>query len=246
MPSDARPFRLIHVSDIHVWQYAFNPLQLFSKRLLGMALAPGPAGAQVPAGAACSRSSNRVLSLEPDHILITGDLTTTALPAEFRAARKALAPWLTTRRERRSSPATTTDTRPVATGPACSSRSFGEFAPAADVSLAPVPGRPDGDPGPGPYPGQPHRPGTAARAATRTGARTARRTGARIRRLIVACHYPLDAPAAHRRDLARKRMINAEELARLAGDARPSPLLLRPRPRGLGVRPPSAFPGSSA
>ena len=36
----------------------------------------------------------RVDSLEPDHILITGDLTTTALPAEFRAARAALADWL--------------------------------------------------------------------------------------------------------------------------------------------------------
>ena len=30
----------------------------------------------------------RVRELEPDHILITGDLTTTALPAEFRAARR--------------------------------------------------------------------------------------------------------------------------------------------------------------
>ena len=30
-----------------------------------------------------------VRSLDPDHILITGDLTTTALPAEFRAARAA-------------------------------------------------------------------------------------------------------------------------------------------------------------
>ena len=33
----------------------------------------------------CSRSN-------PDHILITGDLTTTALPAEFRAAEAALGP----------------------------------------------------------------------------------------------------------------------------------------------------------
>src|SRR4051794_30587232 len=33
----------------------------------------------------------RVLSLAPDHVLITGDLTTTALPDEFRDAREALA-----------------------------------------------------------------------------------------------------------------------------------------------------------
>ena len=35
-----------------------------------------------------------MLSLNPDHILITGDLTTTALPAEFRACRWELGPWL--------------------------------------------------------------------------------------------------------------------------------------------------------
>src|SRR5262249_10643296 len=33
----------------------------------------------------------RVLSLAPDHVLISGDLTTTALPDEFREARAALA-----------------------------------------------------------------------------------------------------------------------------------------------------------
>ncbi len=37
MSFDSRPLRLIHVSDVHFWRYAFNPLQLFSKRLLGMA-----------------------------------------------------------------------------------------------------------------------------------------------------------------------------------------------------------------
>ena len=36
----------------------------------------------------------RVQGLEPDHVLITGDLTTTALPSEFRGARQALAPLL--------------------------------------------------------------------------------------------------------------------------------------------------------
>ena len=36
------------------------------------------------------RLVERVRSLEPDHILITGDLTTTALPDEFRAARRCV------------------------------------------------------------------------------------------------------------------------------------------------------------
>ena len=55
----------IHVSDIHFWQYAFNPLQLFSKRLLGMALAPGAAGAQVPARAGRARWSSGCVASSP-------------------------------------------------------------------------------------------------------------------------------------------------------------------------------------
>ncbi len=87
------PVRLIHVSDIHFWRYQFNPLQLLSKRLLGMA-------SLVVRRARRFRLEriqdvvDRVLLLNPDHILITGDLTTTALPAEFRAAVRGLAPWL--------------------------------------------------------------------------------------------------------------------------------------------------------
>ena len=29
--------RIIHLSDIHVWRYAFNPLRLLNKRAVGMA-----------------------------------------------------------------------------------------------------------------------------------------------------------------------------------------------------------------
>ena len=89
MPPDARPFRLVHVSDIHFWQYALNPMQLFSKRLLGMASLLVRRARRFRLERA-HEVVDRVLSLEPDHILITGDLTTTALPAEFRAARTAL------------------------------------------------------------------------------------------------------------------------------------------------------------
>ena len=93
MSSQTGKLRLIHVSDIHFWQYALNPPQLFSKRLLGMA-------SLLVRRARRFRLERvqdvveRVIGLKPDHILITGDLTTTALPAEFRAAKRALAPWL--------------------------------------------------------------------------------------------------------------------------------------------------------
>ena len=36
--------RIVHLSDIHFWQYAFNPLRLMSKRLAGMVVAARRAG----------------------------------------------------------------------------------------------------------------------------------------------------------------------------------------------------------
>ncbi len=41
------------------------------------------------------RLIERVNRLEPDHILITGDITTTALPGRVPRRAAALAPWLT-------------------------------------------------------------------------------------------------------------------------------------------------------
>src|SRR5208337_3744898 len=93
MSLDSRPLRLIHVSDIHFWRYALNPMQLFSKRLLGMASLLVRRARKFRLDRV-HEVVDRVLSLDPDHILITGDLTPTALPAEFRAARTGLGPWL--------------------------------------------------------------------------------------------------------------------------------------------------------
>jgi 3',5'-cyclic AMP phosphodiesterase CpdA len=81
--------RIVHLSDIHVWQYPRNPLHLMNKRLWGVLdLLRGRARKfrlerlrDVVA---------RVVELQPDHILITGDLTTTALSAEFLMAREHL------------------------------------------------------------------------------------------------------------------------------------------------------------
>ena len=86
--------RLIQLSDVHIWRYSLNPLHLINKRLVGFfTLLTGRAATyrleRVDAVV------ERVLGVGADHILITGDLTTTALPSEFRAARRALAPLLT-------------------------------------------------------------------------------------------------------------------------------------------------------
>ena len=102
--------RIIHLSDIHVWRLAFNPLRLLGKRSVGFfELLRGRARrfrlerlADVVA---------RVQGLNADHILITGDLTTTALPGRIRR-REGRARALAGRRARasRSCPGTTTAT----------------------------------------------------------------------------------------------------------------------------------------
>jgi 3',5'-cyclic AMP phosphodiesterase CpdA len=204
--------RIIHLSDIHVWRYAFNPLRLLNKRIVGMA--------DLVLGRArkfrlerLDAVVDRVRSLEPDHLLITGDLTTTALPDEFRAARAALAGLLA-------------DPDRVTVVPGNHDRYttgsvryrqfeewFGAFAP------------------PGPFPWlREIGPETAILGLdacrshlTATGflpreqmarARTlVADEAARPRRLIVACHYPVAAPTAYATELAHKRMNNAAELA---------------------------------
>ena len=93
-PLGSHLMRIVHLSDVHIWRYTSNVRRLMGIRALGMVeLLLGRArrfhlerlGAVV----------DRVLSLEPDHVVITGDLTTTALPSEFREARRLLAPLLT-------------------------------------------------------------------------------------------------------------------------------------------------------
>jgi 3',5'-cyclic AMP phosphodiesterase CpdA len=204
--------RIVHLSDIHVWRYAFNPLRLMSKRVVGMT--------DLVLGRArkfrlewLEAVVERVRGLDADHILITGDLTTTALPAEFRAARAALADLLV-------------DPSRVTVIPGNHDRYttgsvrhrqfeewFGDAAP------------------PGPYPWlRPVGAGTSILGLdptrshlTATGllpdeqlARArALLDGAspRPRRLIVACHYPLAAPPVYAHELAKKRLKNADAVA---------------------------------
>jgi 3',5'-cyclic AMP phosphodiesterase CpdA len=85
--------RIIQLSDIHVWRYSYNLLHLINKRVVGTA--------SLLAGRAkkfrlerLEAVVDRVRSLDADHVLITGDLTTTALTAEFDMAREALSPIL--------------------------------------------------------------------------------------------------------------------------------------------------------
>jgi 3',5'-cyclic AMP phosphodiesterase CpdA len=207
MTRSLRPLRLVHVSDIHFWQYALNPAQLLSKRLLGMASLLVRRARKFRLERV-HEVVERVLSLQPDHILITGDLTTTALPAEFRAAREALAPWLREPEKVSILPGNHDRYTVGADRDRRFEQFFGEFAPARQCpwlrlldSRTAILGL---DP---------------SRASLTARGRLPQRQLDRARellaehapgisRLILACHYPLEAPEPHRADLQRKRLID--------------------------------------
>jgi 3',5'-cyclic AMP phosphodiesterase CpdA len=204
--------RIAHLSDIHFWRYEFHPLRLFSKRLLGMSsLVLGRARRfrleRVP------ELVDYVRSIDPDHVLITGDLTTTALPAEFRAARAALEGLLV-------DPVRVTivpGNHDRYTLRAHRSRRFEEYLGAFS------PGSP--------YPWlrmldsetailglDPTRAGVSARGklpgAQLRAAQELVAGAAAIAGLLIACHYPVTAPPLYEYDYARKPLINAADLRR--------------------------------
>ena len=90
-PTGAVALRIIHLSDVHVWRCTRSTRSAWRTS--------SPSGCS---NWSCARAKNfrlerlrdvveRILSLKADHLLISGDLTTTALPEEFQDARKALA-----------------------------------------------------------------------------------------------------------------------------------------------------------
>lgn len=85
--------QLIVLGDLHLYRLWPPLTSLFSKRLLGMAnLWLRRRGRFV--AALLPEVVRRVIELRPGHVILTGDLTTTALPGEFEDAALALDPLL--------------------------------------------------------------------------------------------------------------------------------------------------------
>jgi 3',5'-cyclic AMP phosphodiesterase CpdA len=212
--------RIIHLSDIHVWRFAFNPLKLLSKRAIGMTELVVRRARKFRLER-LNAVVERVRSLAPDHLIVTGDLTTTALTDEFRAAREALADLLVDADRVTVIPGNHDRYTTGSVRYRAFEEWFGAFAPA------------------GPYPWlRPIDPETVILGLdptrshlTPTGRLPVEQLArardlladpvARPRRLIVACHYPLAAPPAHARNLAHKRMMNAPEVAAWLAGAGP-------------------------
>jgi 3',5'-cyclic AMP phosphodiesterase CpdA len=81
--------RIIHISDLHFWQITVNPFRLAGKRLLGMSNLIFNRAWQFRMHA-MPNLVRRVQDLRADHLLITGDLTATAMEEEFKTAYEAL------------------------------------------------------------------------------------------------------------------------------------------------------------
>ena len=203
--------RIIQLSDIHVWRYSYNPLHLLNKRIVGVAslLAGRAARFRLDRLAAVVA---RVRGLAADHVLITGDLTTTALKAEFRDARSALAEILTDPAKATIIPGNHDRYTTGSVRTRQYEANFGEFAPSANFpwlryldDQTAILGL------------DPTRSHLSARGLLPADQLAMARDMLanhpnRPRRLIVACHYPVVAPPAYAAELAPKRMKNADEV----------------------------------
>ena len=203
--------RIIQLSDIHVWRYSYNPFHLLNKRAVGMAslLAGRAARFRLERLQAVM---DRVRSLSADHLLITGDLTTTALAAEFRDAREALGDLL-------ADPARATvipGNHDRYTSGSVRTRqfeaNFGAFAPSEIFPWLRFIDEETAILGLDPTRSHLSAKGLLPADQLERARRMLAEAPTRPRRLIVACHYPLVAPPAYAAELAAKRMRNAEEV----------------------------------
>ena len=203
--------KLIHLSDIHLWRWEFLPHLLFGKRSVGMfSLLRGRA--RRFQRERLGEVVEKVRSLDADHVLITGDLTTTSLDGEFADARAGLAPLL-------MDPARVTILPGNHDRYTLASRhnrafefTFGEFAPSETYpwlrwldSETAILGL------------DPTRPHYSARGKLPLMQLERAKVlldvpQERPKRLVVACHYPLTAPPCYQHELASKRLVNAFDL----------------------------------
>jgi 3',5'-cyclic AMP phosphodiesterase CpdA len=87
------PYRIVHISDLHFWRIPANPALWYGKRFLGLANLILRRGRKfrlegVP------RLLQEIESDQPQHLIVSGDLSTTSLPVEFEDFTRAFAGWL--------------------------------------------------------------------------------------------------------------------------------------------------------
>jgi 3',5'-cyclic AMP phosphodiesterase CpdA len=201
--------RLVHLSDIHVWDITWKLRHWRGKRIVGLLdLLRGRAGKfrleHLPGVV------EQVQKVGFDHLLITGDLTTTALPDEFRRAREALAPLLIDPARVSVVPGNHDRYTRDSVRDRTFERSLGDLMPSTsfpwlrwlgpDTAILGL---------------DPTRSHLSARGWMPPDQLDRARSlvaEARPKRLIVACHYPVAAAPGFERELARKRLSNPSAL----------------------------------
>jgi 3',5'-cyclic AMP phosphodiesterase CpdA len=192
--------RIVQISDLHFWHITLNPMRLAGKRMLGM-------GNLMLNRARRYRMEmmptlrDRIKELCPDHILITGDLTTTSLEEEFEAVLRELTPL-----NGNGSPLTVIPgnhdryTRPAARL-RLFEKHFREFAPAEEYPWIKLIGEATAILGL-----DVSRPtvvsarGCVSRRQIQDAGRLLAEARGAIDRLIVACHYPIALPDGTKAD----------------------------------------------
>ena len=151
-------------------------------------------------------------ALKPDHVLITGDLTTTALDVEFRAARRELAPLLVDPERATVIPGNHDRYTSGSVRGKTFEKTFGAFSPNGSYPFLRLLDEKTAilglDPTRSHLTARGYLPAEQLLAAKSLVAHTSTRP----ERLIVACHYPVGAPVGYEEILEKKRMINAEDV----------------------------------
>jgi predicted MPP superfamily phosphohydrolase len=209
--------RIVHLSDIHIWKYNFQLCRLASKRAVGMASLLAGRSRRFRLDR-LGEVVARVRAVRPDHLLITGDLTTTSLPEEFLEARRALADLLGDPQNATVLPG---NHDRYTTGSVRSRRFeqvFGAFAPETRFPwlrrLDPTTAILGLDASRSHWSAR----GRLPAAQLERARELLERADPRPDRLIIACHYPVEAPPAYEADLRPKRLVHSERFKRwLAG-----------------------------
>ena len=214
----ANSLRIVHLSDIHFWQYAFNPLRLMSKRLVGMAsLLAGRARRfrleRVPrAGRAGAQPRRRPY---PDHRRPDDDGPAGRVPGGAAALGRLAG------RPGRVTIIPGNHDRYTLVGPSQPAvRAITSVSsPRRPLSLAARLDPGHGDPGARPDPsGRLARAGNCPDDSSTEAREIARRAAGREQTaLVIACHYPVAVPPRVSSASSRgKPLVNAAEVRRVA------------------------------
>ncbi len=208
-----RPYRVVHISDLHLWRAPSNPFLWRGKRLLGLSNLVLRRGRRFRCEALPSLLA-AIAEDGADHLVVSGDLTTTALDSEFEDFRSTFGAWL-------GDPSRTTlvpGNHDRYTRRAVREKTFERYF-SIHCEHGNFPFRKELAPGLALIGFDPCRanPFSARGMATPEGLEALAQlldheSSRTTRALLFVCHYPAEAPPKHQRRLKGHDLINATDL----------------------------------